>query len=112
MAQSIFIDQELVITATDAQGRDMDALTLRVDYWKPTNHTNTPSGVISSGSVATSAGSPIVTITIAKDILDEPSTKTEKWRVQITDTATEVAWSVEGSGNAMCFDVYNRGKCK
>ncbi len=104
MADEIFVNQELIITATDEQSRDMDTVDFRVDYWSPTNQSGTPTGTIDSGDIATTPGSSIVIITVTTGVLSFPSTNTTDWRFQIIDNVTGVAWSV------MCVPVFVLGK--
>ena len=112
MGNTVYLNQALTLVFSDDDDIDMSLASFAVQYWAPSNQTDTPTGTIGAGQVATTAGSPIVTISVPVDILDEPSTKAAKWRFQLVEDTTKIPWGVSGSGNAMCFDVYNRGKCK
>ncbi len=99
---NIYTDQELILIATDLQGRDMDALSIRVDYWAPANNTKVPTGTIVAGNITTAPASPVVNIKVAKDIMSTHKV----WRFQIIDNDTEIGWTV------MCVNVEKSGKCQ
>jgi hypothetical protein len=101
----IYVNQKLILNFTDTNGVDMSLQNIRVDYWAPSNQTDTPTGTVVSGQISTSSGSPIVTITVLKDILSVPSDGNRLWRFQIINITTGITWTV------MCFAVSNKGTC-
>ncbi len=90
----IYVGQKLILNFTDSDDRDMSLIDFKVDYWKPSNITNTADGTIDTGDIVTTSESPVVEITIDKGILDE-ATRQRKimWRFQIIDNATGIGWT-------------------
>lgn len=85
--------QAVTLQPTDTDGTDMDAVDFRVDYWKPSNQTNTPTGALLKGvAVITTAGSPTFNINLAAGFLDEETTTKNKWRFVPTENTTEIPW--------------------
>lgn len=101
--QNIYLKQEVTLKFTDTDDIDMDTVSFTVDYWKPSNLTDTKDGVVGATEITTTPGSPLVSIKVLKDILDEPTTKGRKWRFQIIDTASQIGWT------PMSVDVINKG---
>jgi len=100
---NIYVNQTLILNFTDTDDTDMDIVPFSVKYWKPSNKTNIPDGTIDSGKVATSPASPLVVITVDKDILDEPTIQGRMWRFQIIDDTIKSGWT------PMTVDVKNLG---
>jgi hypothetical protein len=101
--QYVYLNQELTLNFTDTDDIDMDTVDFRVDYWKPSNQTDTPDATVGATEITTTPGSPIVNIKVLKDLLDEPSNRSWKWRFQIVDNVSQIAW------NPMSVDVKIRG---
>ena len=101
----IYVNQKLTLTFTDTNGVDMSLQNIRVDYWAPSNQTDTPTGTVDSAQVSTTSSSPVVVVTVLKDILSTPSDGSRLWRFQIINITTGIAWTV------MCFAVSNKGSC-
>ena len=92
MANKIYVDQALTVIYTDEDGFDFGTISIRVDYWAPSNKTSTPTGTIDGGDISKDGSE--VTIVFDKDILSEPNSDAGvKWRYQIFDTATEIGWT-------------------
>lgn len=98
----IYTDQELILNATDLQGRDMDTIVFRVDYWAPSNNTKVPTGTIDAGDITTTSLSPVINIKVAKNIMSTHKV----WRFQVIENDTEIGWTV------ICVNVENSGKCQ
>ena len=98
----IYTEQELYINFTDAQSRDMEALDLRVDYWQPSNITDTPDGTLDSDDF-TYPSTPVLRAKIAAGILTPYSINRKTWRFQIIDNTSGVGWTTVG------IIVLNRG---
>jgi len=105
MANKICLKQALTLNFTDNDNTDMSLVNFRVDYWKPSNLTDTPDGTVNPAQITTTPASPIVKIDILKDLLDEPSTGSSMWRFQIIDNDSGVCWTT------MSFQVKNKGQC-
>lgn len=99
---TIYTDQELILNATDLQGRDMDTIDFRVDYWAPANNTKTPTGTIDTGDITTTPASSVVNIKVAKNIMSTHKV----WRFQVIENPTEIGWTV------ICVTVEKSGKCQ
>lgn len=103
MANNIYVGQELILNFTDTDEKDMDVIGFRVDYWKPTNKTNTPDGTLDGGAIVTTPGSAVVVVTVPVGILDEPTKQGRMWRFQIIDVTSGIGWT------PMTVDVKNLG---
>ncbi len=89
----VYTDQELFLNATDVQDTDMDVVDFRVNYWSPANRSKTPTGTIIAADITTIPGSPLVIIKIAAGIMNIPASTGFKWRFQIINNTTGVAWT-------------------
>ncbi|MHA1169504.1 MAG: hypothetical protein ACTSRU_16885 [Candidatus Hodarchaeales archaeon] len=103
MANTVFLNQKLILNYTDVEDIDMDTVDFRVDYWAPSNQKDEPTGTMSPSQWVTVALSSTVVITVPKNLLNEVSSTERFWRFQIIDKETEIAWMT------MCFEVKRRG---
>ena len=103
MVNNIFIGQELFLNYTDTDGKDMDTIDFRVDYWSPSNVSNTPTGTIIPSNITTVPTEAVVVIKVDIGILSEPTCQGRKWRFQIIDNDTGIGWT------PMVVDVKNMG---